>query len=591
MKVTKLLIIATICLAFTNPCWSSKALFAIHPSTRTVSCIGHSEQGLVVGTTGGLVIVNHNGRQVLLPGTPIRKIVSDGALGLFIATDKGLFYMEDSKLSKLWDKPVTSVLLQKRCLFLGSLNGRIVKYYRNIAVDFVKLPSQSPVHSIINDNGRLLAATVQGLWSFEKGQSQEEKLSDDTMHEVVTTLSSLGGRVFAGTPDGLFELRGKWQRLGGKRSRSIHVNSITAGDRGRVYVATAGDGLYSLQGTRLRHLRDSISFGTALRQYNNELYVGTITDGLLKHSKRPQAVYELNEEPPGNAITSLAYADETETLVVGTFDNGVGLAKGESWQNYRVENGKLRSNWISHVASPGKGVMLRHSDGSVFCQYTGDHFRKLGPKDGWPKEWTSSLGTCGWRSWAGTYSAFFLRSASSWKTVNPKPTLHGNIVLDVELLGNEAWVATHRNGLYRWDSLKNHWRKYTLGSGLTDTWVTSVESFNGEIWAGTFSGGLCRLASTEEERTNHPKDFLDSSLWEHHLNGKGVNCLFVAGEKLWIGTQSGLFCWDGKQFSQYGLGEGLPSQTVWAITSDGERLWVGTDVGLCSASLEEMGSF
>ena len=591
MKTSRYLLISITYLVFSSTCWSTSMLFEVHPSTRTISCIAKNGDGLVVGTTGGLVIMNTCGKQVMLPGTPIRQIVSDGATGFFIASDKGLFHFEDGVLSKLWDEPVTSILVQKRSLFIGGLGGRIAKYYRNMVADYVKLPSQSPVHSIVCDNGRLLAATVQGLWSFEKSKYEEEKLSDDSLHEVITSVASLGGRLFAGTPAGLFEHRKGWQRLGRGQSGSIHVNSLTSDDKGTIYVATAGDGLYRLHRHRLGHIANSVEFATAIALQGKQLVVGTISKGVLRQNKTRYPLYTLDEEPPGNAITSLAFAEETKTLVVGTFDNGVGLSKDDEWQHYRAEDGVIASNWISHVASPGKGILLRHSDGTVHCRYTGDHFRQLGPKDGWPKEWTSSLGTCGWRSWAGTYSAFFLRSANSWRTVNPKPTLHGNIILDVALLDEEAWVATHRNGLYRWNALEDKWRKYTLGSGLTDTWITCVQSFNGEIWAGTFSGGICRLASTEEDRLKHPKDFLDSSLWEHHLDGKGINCLFVADEKLWVGTQSGLYCWDGKEFTNFGQREGLPSHTIWSITSDGERLWVGTDVGLCSAALEDMRRF
>src|SRR3954454_3336384 len=50
---------------------------------------------------------------------------------------------------------------------------------------------------------------------------------------------------------------------------------------------------------------------------------------------------------------------------------------------------------------------------------------------------------------------------------------------------------------------------------------------------------------------------------------------------LWVGTQNGLFRYDGSQFARFSQEDGLPSSTVESIheTRDGV-LWVGTTVGL-----------
>jgi len=556
-------------------------LFTVHPSTRTVTCIAEGDDGsALVGTTGGLVAVDAAGRRNLLPGDPVRQIlpVADGA---YVATDDGLYRYEQGRTVLLDEDPATAVAVQDDGILVGGLAGRVRRWSPSGMVEVAAVPSASPVHSLELDGPVLRVATVEGLWVVDGERVTAEELGPDPLHGTVTTLRS----GFAGTPDGLFRrVRTSWRRVG---RQSIHVTGLAVEPQ-RVLVATAGDGTWEVRGGRLRRLAGDVDFATAIGEVGGQVLVGTNERGTLQLGQPSRALYGLADEPPGNAVTALAWAEETDALVVGTFDDGVGVLDDGSWDHYRVENGRLPSNWISHVASGGKGVLARQSDGSVHVRYDGPEFRQLGAADGWPKDWTCAVGTCGWRAWAGTYSGFFLRDGRGWKTVAPKPTLHGNLVLDVAVGDNEAWVATHRHGLYRWDALADSWRRYTLGAGLTDTWVTCVETFRGEVWAGTFTGGLCRLANDEAARTATPDDELTPSRWQHLLAGRGVNCMTATEDGLWIGTQEGLVLWTGDRFVEFGTAEGLPSTTVWSIAVDGRHVWVGTDVGLCSAPLERM---
>jgi signal transduction histidine kinase/ligand-binding sensor domain-containing protein/ActR/RegA family two-component response regulator len=72
------------------------------------------------------------------------------------------------------------------------------------------------------------------------------------------------------------------------------------------------------------------------------------------------------------------------------------------------------------------------------------------------------------------------------------------------------------------------------------------------------------------------KDYVDG------LANLSVNCLLQDRSGfLWIGTESGLYQYDGSRFWQFGLKEGLPSGFVRALTTDRDgRLWVGTRDGL-----------
>ncbi|MGC8794949.1 MAG: two-component regulator propeller domain-containing protein, partial [Bryobacteraceae bacterium] len=69
---------------------------------------------------------------------------------------------------------------------------------------------------------------------------------------------------------------------------------------------------------------------------------------------------------------------------------------------------------------------------------------------------------------------------------------------------------------------------------------------------------------------------------ERGLNNLAVQCMTQDRTGfLWIGTQNGLFRYDGQHFQAFGLSEGLPSSRIEALHVDARgNLWVGTRTGL-----------
>ena len=72
------------------------------------------------------------------------------------------------------------------------------------------------------------------------------------------------------------------------------------------------------------------------------------------------------------------------------------------------------------------------------------------------------------------------------------------------------------------------------------------------------------------------RDYVDG------LGNLSVNCLLQDRSGfLWIGTESGLYQYDGSRFWQFGPKDGLPGGFVRALTMDRDgRLWIGTRDGL-----------
>src|SRR3569623_3773952 len=49
---------------------------------------------------------------------------------------------------------------------------------------------------------------------------------------------------------------------------------------------------------------------------------------------------------------------------------------------------------------------------------------------------------------------------------------------------------------------------------------------------------------------------------------------------LWLGTEDGLFVFDGAHFHRLGIAEGLPSSWIFSLLADDRGVWVGTASGV-----------
>lgn len=93
---------------------------------------------------------------------------------------------------------------------------------------------------------------------------------------------------------------------------------------------------------------------------------------------------------------------------------------------------------------------------------------------------------------------------------------------------------------------------------------------NQTVWAGTLGASLFRCDG-DSFRPAQGFDPYDRWIYALHLDRRGV---------LWVGSQAGLSCWDGRAWKVYTVSNGLSQGSVRAIADDAQgNLWVGTDRG------------
>jgi ABC-type branched-subunit amino acid transport system substrate-binding protein len=123
---------------------------------------------------------------------------------------------------------------------------------------------------------------------------------------------------------------------------------------------------------------------------------------------------------------------------------------------------------------------------------------------------------------------------ATWRTYTTHDGLPHDRIHSVCVAGDEVWVATER-GLARLEG--DEWRSWTVREGLPVPIVTAVDldPRTGDLWLGTWGGGMLRLSGDRLDRF----DQLNSP-----LAGNLVFALTVAGDRVWAATNGGLSALD-----------------------------------------------
>jgi ligand-binding sensor domain-containing protein/signal transduction histidine kinase len=119
------------------------------------------------------------------------------------------------------------------------------------------------------------------------------------------------------------------------------------------------------------------------------------------------------------------------------------------------------------------------------------------------------------------------------------------------------------------DGGKSNFTNFTTDNGLAlDAILCSVKDNNGNLWFGTYGGGVSRYDGKSFTNFTTAHGLLNNVVWSI-LEDKSGN--------LWFGTNIGVSHYDGKSFTNFTTAQGLAHNLVNSILEDKSgNLWFGT---------------
>lgn len=385
-------------------------------------------------------------------------------------------------------------------------------------------------------------------------------------------------------------------------SFNSQLRCVCEGKDGRIYVGTAHNGLFVLtEKGFFEHVAVTANLPIV------EIYRNKKGELLLGYDGRGVGIFNpetgtLEDNPYNcqeiNLSKSKCYSiveDKTGNVWLGLLQKGVYMQPRSetSFKYMGYKLGALNSigeACVSSVFVDSKGWAWIGTDkDGLYCfdekQHLAHHY-----KEHFPGTVLSITEDRQGRVWIGTF-----REGCAWIDTKTK-TLHRQQLpqgADISVFGmncdpqGNLWLATMGSGLLRLNPLTNELKAYTMKeNAVTDRKVNSIVnnyisqvslSPDGKrVYTATTMGICCMDIATE--------NWLNTFGGNNTLNyGTPTREAKEVNNKLWIGTNNGLYCYDlaAKKMEELSTEKGLSDNGIASIQQDREgTIWIGTDHGL-----------
>ena len=463
-------------------------------------------------------------------------------------------------------------------------------------------------------NGYLLYGSNGGGLGYYDGYNfhtikEKNGLSNNVVFSILKDKDNV---IWCSTNDGISKvspyLKKVLKTIGkGRAYYCAHYNKST----NTIYFGTKS-GVYFLneKADTLQHLKTkneilNNSFVNAIHVDNNQnLWIGTMQNGLFKKTKKEVVNYSLKEGLPSNYIRTIT--ESNNKLWIGSL-KGLSYIKKNKVSNIDLPNSGSGLITIT-TATTYKGLLIfgALNNELYFVNPATDDFRSINLKNGFDYKqiWSSYTDKEG-NLWLGAIKQGLIKFNSTFTFYNKRNKLLNSYIQAILCDKDETWLGYANNGI---NIIKDNIITETItsdeiGGGMVNRIVKidgtvfigtnqgvnlynnkkvkfipfrenkkndvyAITKYNDEIYAGTKSG-FCKLINNDTlvVLENSPKD--------------AIYDVFNYNKKLYLASNDGYYVYSNNKFLFIGEEKGLKAGRVRSFKKDEkDNLWIGTSEGI-----------
>jgi ligand-binding sensor domain-containing protein len=376
---------------------------------------------------------------------------------------------------------------------------------------------------------------------------EQVHLSNDLNRERVNSIfQDRSGKYWIGTDKGLRFLDARRKSSSTTAALDgINVSSVVQDLQGTIWISTEL-GLWKYDGKEFR----SISLGRDLNanktsclflDYEKNMWIGTYS-GLFRYRSADFVSYGATDGLSNPFVFQLC-KDKSGNLWISTVGGGISIYRNEHFYNFSLTDGLPSNNIFSIIQAKDGNMWIGSDQGLSTCPPVTDPSHRI----------------------------------KFTKPVLDKPFQGDSAVIVFQDHTGAIWVGGN-NGVTRIINKKATWMPIPTTSSCVAYYF--LEDLHGNIWIGTYLGGLFRYNGKSIVRMNE----------EIGMNSE--SCLAMKQDKegiLYFGTFEGVYVYDadgrlgkGKKTIQFTESDGMNSDLVYLMefADEQETLWTGTNQGL-----------
>lgn len=523
-----------------------------------------------------------------LAQSQVRDIVQSEDGFLWIATVGGISRFDGvnfttyNKSNGLINNLTNALYPGKDGSMVASCPGGLVFFTDSAVVDhrFSSPHENVLINDLILDGDRyILGSNGKGLLYFTNDSISSTFDLGSTNRNFIRCLSRYNGSILAGTKDGLLLISDDGSTA--VVNDSISVNEIISTEEGH-WIATNGDGLFLLAQDSLQQF--SREEGLKNR-YVRDITVDHLGNPWVLSKNRLQVFDRKKDEfrsilassPEQTSNMKVIYTDSERNIWIGTDGYGILRFTGGTFQLFSTEDG-LSSDIIMDIDQTADSTYYFATYGYGVVERKGQIFDTIDYDQGLSNLTVWSLLPVENDVWFGTSNGIQILKNGRVQDFEANDRLPfprvSNLFQDSQ---GRIWVAT-RDGVAVWDGSSLQIPPSLDDLNLRD--CKRVLELGESIWI-TSNSGMVRF----DRNGNAERIDTDQGLPESYITAAALG----NENDLWLGSEEGLIHFDvpARSFQLFSLSDKVSSNIInFLEVEEGERLWIGTDNGLFQVDFE-----